>query len=241
MSSIICEALLLKVTPFRESDAVVELITCQLGKVSLMARGARRSRKRFGGALDYLCLFNAELTRPNTGMGRLNNVELLGSFNGTRNDVERFTAAGHMLDVMRMATREGDPSSEPFDLLRGALNALEALPSNAQIGQLILIFRIKVVALLGYALGGGYCSGCGGELGRGEVGFDDLAPICADCAPQANERVSAGAFKTLAAAEKAANGRLGSLRVSAPVAAELEPLVKRALVRALGGEPRTLN
>jgi DNA repair protein RecO (recombination protein O) len=241
MQATFSEALLLRLTPFKESDAVVELLTRQLGKVSLMARGARRSRKRFGGALDYLCLFNAEIVQSRSGMGRLNSVELHHSFDTIRGDVARFTAAGHMLDVMRMGTREGDPSREPYDLIHGALNALDNDSGGpATISTLVLVFQIRVVSLLGYSLEGHYCSKCGDPVGDGALAFVELAPVCPACTDRKAHQISAGARKTLLAAGRAPNGRLAGLRISSAIAQELKPLIEGALVRALGAEPRTM-
>ncbi len=242
MPATFAHAFLLRLTPFKESDAVVELLTRQLGKISLMARGARRSRKRFGGALDYLCLFDAEVVPPRSGMGRLNSVELRHCFDNIRNDVDRFTAAGHMLDVMRMGTREGDPSQDPFDLLHGALDALDAdTLSDAGVTALVLIFQIKMIAQLGYGLEGDYCSRCSEPVGEGALSFADLAPVCASCADARSVAISAGARKTLAAAQRAHNAKLAGLRITDAIAGELIPLVESALTRALGAEPKTLG
>ena len=59
-------ALLLRSVDYGEADRVVTLLTERFGRVAAMARGARRSQKRFGGALSPLCVLSVEL-RPGRG------------------------------------------------------------------------------------------------------------------------------------------------------------------------------
>ena len=52
MSKLLTEALLLRCVDFSESDRVVHLLTPDLGRLTAIAKGARRSVKRFPGTLD---------------------------------------------------------------------------------------------------------------------------------------------------------------------------------------------
>ncbi|HXK19309.1 MAG TPA: recombination protein O N-terminal domain-containing protein, partial [Polyangiaceae bacterium] len=55
------EALLLRRVEYGEADLVLTLLTQKLGKVSALARGARKSNKRFGGALEPMHTLAVEL------------------------------------------------------------------------------------------------------------------------------------------------------------------------------------
>ena len=61
MEPVHTRAVLLRQVDTGESDRVVTLLTEELGKVSAIARGARKSRKRFGAALALFVLAEAEL------------------------------------------------------------------------------------------------------------------------------------------------------------------------------------
>jgi DNA repair protein RecO (recombination protein O) len=45
-------AVILRTTPFGESDQIVTLYTLEFGKIRGIAKGAKRSRKRFGARLE---------------------------------------------------------------------------------------------------------------------------------------------------------------------------------------------
>ncbi|HEV8244483.1 MAG TPA: recombination protein O N-terminal domain-containing protein, partial [Polyangiaceae bacterium] len=48
------EALVVRRVEYGDSDLVLGLFTQKLGRISALARGARRSQRRFGGALEII-------------------------------------------------------------------------------------------------------------------------------------------------------------------------------------------
>ncbi|TLM97539.1 DNA repair protein RecO, partial [bacterium] len=143
-------AYLLRSVKYRDSDLVVTILTRSHGPVALLARGARKSKKRFGGALDYGRLFSAEFTLPKeSGLGTLSSVALKEDFPAAVATLEGHAAVGHALEVLRLLAREGDQSPEPFSLLDAFLRALQ---KGADPLSLARVFQIKAAALAGYSL-----------------------------------------------------------------------------------------
>lgn len=60
-------ALLLRLQPVGEADLIVSLVTADAGRVDAIARGARSSRKRFGGVLRPFCTLAAQVDSPRRG------------------------------------------------------------------------------------------------------------------------------------------------------------------------------
>ncbi|HTU59687.1 MAG TPA: DNA repair protein RecO, partial [Polyangiales bacterium] len=54
-------ALVLRAVDFGESDRVITLLTRELGLVSTMARAARKSKRRFAGALEGFAIIHVEV------------------------------------------------------------------------------------------------------------------------------------------------------------------------------------
>ena len=52
---------------YGEADRIVHLLTPEQGRVAAMARGARKSRKRFGGALDLGNRIRTHISRGKGG------------------------------------------------------------------------------------------------------------------------------------------------------------------------------
>jgi DNA repair protein RecO (recombination protein O) len=238
MKSIKTEALLLHATPYGESDLVVALLTRQCGRLSALARGARRSRRRFGGALDYLHLFEALIQPGRSGLGRLLGVELLRPFDAARSGEAAYWAGCHILEVARLGTKEGDSDEALFGLVEASLGALD---QGRDPGSLVAVFRTRILALLGYALPIESCPACGRRYAdRGAARVGDTI-LCVGCAGPGGLALSPGALRTLEAALSLPLGRLGTLRTAGSIHRELTPLLEAALCAALGKEPRSIS
>lgn len=128
-------ALVLRRTPYGESDLVVTLFTQTLGQVAALARAARKSQRRFGGNLEPLhtvavtldeAAGGAELFRLNEARIETARIRLLGSLSGME-------AAGRFLVWLRHSAPEHAPEPLLWDLARSCLDELEAAPRSAHL------------------------------------------------------------------------------------------------------------
>ncbi|GAB6062879.1 DNA repair protein RecO [Deferrisoma palaeochoriense] len=230
------EAFVLRTRPLGETDRVADLLTADLGRVAVVAKGARRSCKRFGGLLDYFVRVRATL-RPGRGeLWRLEDVELVRDYGGVARDLGTHAAAAHVLEVAWLGTREAGPDRAVFHLVDAALAALAA---GAEPGSLRRVFQARMLQALGWAPFGA-CPGCGGRIEAGG-GVRDGAVWCRSCGGPEAAPLSAGALRTLEAAASVPLPKLGSVRFTRAAEAELGPFLDAALTRALGARPRTLE
>jgi DNA repair protein RecO (recombination protein O) len=241
MKPVVAEALVLRLTCFGEADLVVQLLTRDLGLVSVVARSARKSRRRFGAPLDYFCLVRADVRPGRGGLGTLQGVDLLQAFHRVRTDVGRFWTGCQFLEVARLGLREADPAPQLFALL---LASLEALDRGADPGSLARVYQTRALSALGYGLSVETCPTCSEPLiPVGAVYGAEVAGriTCRSCGPADSRSLSPGAVQTLRAALRLPLARLGTLRISTSVEQELKPALEAALASALGGRPRSFD
>jgi len=101
------EAFVLRSYPLGESDRVVTLLTRSVGKVRGVAKGARRSRRRFGSNLEPLS--RVRLTyfeREGADLVRIDGAELLESFYLLQEDPERAAVLACLAEVADAFARE---------------------------------------------------------------------------------------------------------------------------------------
>ena len=238
-SSTRTEAFLLHATPYRESDLVVVLLTRRYGRVSALARGARRSRRRFGGALDYFRLLEAELRPARTGaLGQLLGAEVLRFFGGASAGVESYWAGCHILEVARLGARDGDADEGLFRLVEASLGALEG---GSDPGSLVRVFQTRALSAFGYELPAQGCPTCGASYRDRAAVQVGASVACVRCAGPGGRALSAGAVRTLDTALRLPLSRLGALRVPGSIGREIDPLLEDALLAALGARPRSLG
>jgi DNA repair protein RecO (recombination protein O) len=130
MSNLVREkVIILKATKYGESDLILQCLSAQGRKVSLLARGALRSKKRFGGGvLEPTHHVEVQYQRPvqEERLGTLNDAVLLHDFAPIRSTYERLEAALKVIEAVARVSQHGDVHSEGlFNLTGSALKSLE--------------------------------------------------------------------------------------------------------------------
>lgn len=119
--------IVLKKVKLSESDLIVHGLTVNGARLHLVARGALRSKKRFGGGvLEPSHFIEIEFTpaNENSQMGVLLEAKIVDSFEGLIKDYYRLDTALRLLEVIAKSSPGGEmPGS--FDLLGNALKSLD--------------------------------------------------------------------------------------------------------------------
>ena len=198
MAEIRTQALVLRTFDHGESDRLVHLFTERCGRVSAIAKGAKRSRRRFPGTLEILTLADVRLVDPpRASLMRLESARQVKPFDGFVNDLGRFAIGCQLLELLDRFTGEREAHAELFRFARGALGVLRDEPPDRL---LALLLRAKTLAWMGYRPQLLECAQCGTVLGRGaQVGFEPRqgGAVCADCAELPEVWVSAALLAAL--------------------------------------------
>ena len=172
------EALILRSVDFSESDRVIHLLVPDVGRVAVIARGARRSAKRFGGTLDLFNHLRVQIERRRSGgLSRLDQAELVRSFAPLRVDPARFALGCYLLELLDRLAPEGGSPQDMRRLFAFALSALETVSTRRPDAQLRTLLELRTLAALGLRPELRDCVRCGravdsgGEVGRHVDGF----------------------------------------------------------------------
>jgi DNA repair protein RecO (recombination protein O) len=120
-------ALVLRRTPYGEADLIVSLFTEKSGRLSALARSARKSQRRFGGSLEPLHTLEVRLDeRPDSDVLTLREARLTTLRPALLEDLSRLEAAGRYLSWIRQAAPEHTPEPLLWRLCLGCLDELNA-------------------------------------------------------------------------------------------------------------------
>ena len=152
------EAVCLRVQDYHESSKLVTFFTLERGKVSCLAKGARRLRSKFGAALDLFAqsriIYYSHETRT---LLTLSDAELVHSFSSLALRPERFLAAEQMAEFALRVIQPQDPSPQLYRLLLNYLSTIESLPPSppasllpTSYSALVCSFLLKAASFLGF-------------------------------------------------------------------------------------------
>lgn len=163
MPPLVTEAIVLHSMDYLESSRILRLATRGAGVRSVLARGARRSSRRFGSALDLFAEGTAELhVKPGRDLDTLGGFDVARARPALATDLARFTGAAALAELaLRFARDSAD--EEFYDALRDGLDAVAgASPADARAATLAGAWQL--VAALGFAPSLELCSECHAPL-----------------------------------------------------------------------------
>ncbi|HKC52483.1 MAG TPA: DNA repair protein RecO [Myxococcota bacterium] len=194
-------ALVLRTFDQGESDRVVHLYTEALGRVAAIAKGARRSKRRFPGTLEILSLVDLRLVDPpRAQLARLEGAKLVRAFEGIPANLGRYAIACQFLELLNRATPDRQPQPELFQFACGVLDVLDGEIPDPLLALLVLA---KTLARIGYRPQLVRCALCGADLPSdgGWVGFIPAhgGAVCRSCAGPEEARIPALLLRALEA------------------------------------------
>ncbi|MCG8591937.1 MAG: DNA repair protein RecO [Proteobacteria bacterium] len=181
---IVTEALVLRSVDFGESDRIVHLLTRSGGRLTAMAKGARRSTKRFPGTLDFFNHLKAHLqVRGGQAMARLEQAVLVSSFEALRVDPSRFALAVYLLELLDRLAPERLPRADAERLFAFAGGALQAIARGRPGRRLQILLELRTLAAVGLRPELRSCVRCGRPVEGGTVAFHvpEGGCLCAAC------------------------------------------------------------
>lgn len=161
MDRFAAEAVVLSTVDYGEADRLVTLLTRSRGRVTAFAAGARKSKRRFAGALEPGTYLQVQLVERRGDTFRLDGADIRETFFGVREDLARIARALYCLELARELCRDHQPHPELFDSLLGYLNKL----SRNVAGPTSLIqFELDALEVAGFRPRFSPCTLCGSPI-----------------------------------------------------------------------------
>ena len=150
-------AIVLRWRSYGESDKIVTFLTQDCGKLTGIAKGAKRSRRRFANSLEPLARVRVYFRRrPQATLAFVESCDLLSS-PGSLVEPLRFAYGSYLIELTDQLTVEDHPVRELYALLEEALAALEARPATSAF---LRSFELQLLVRAGFAPPLDRCSQC---------------------------------------------------------------------------------
>lgn len=180
------DALVLRSVDFGESDRILHLLVPDGGRLTAIAKGARRSVRRFPGALDLFQRIHAEIERRrgSPAMSRLEQARLVEPFGPLRCDPARFALGCYLLEMLDRLAPEGGARADTRRLFAFALAALRAIAAREPDAKLRAWVELHALDALGLRPSLRDCVRCGTPVSGARVDFSvsEGGVACPRCA-----------------------------------------------------------
>ncbi|HAM71479.1 MAG TPA: DNA repair protein RecO [Verrucomicrobiales bacterium] len=140
---------ILRTRPLTETSLIVQWLSPDLGRISTVAKGARRQKSSFRGKLDlfYEAEFSFQRSRR-SDLHTLREVGLRETHPAIRLEIDRLEQASYFSALLQQSTESETPLGELHSLFIGAISELERHPPQPQA---VFAFELRLLEELGLA------------------------------------------------------------------------------------------
>jgi DNA repair protein RecO (recombination protein O) len=207
-----------------------------------MAKGGRRLRGPFAGALDLLSVCRIVLIRKHSGsLDLLTEAELVKGFAPQRNSLQVLYAGYYVAELLHELTHDDDPHPQLFDI---TVEVLRMLDSAGDTRLILRRFELSILRETGHMPHLNGCVSCGATLPEGQpVWFSAVVGglLCSACARTGagTLRLSPGSAKVLTVLGNAASDQWQRLQLRGAVDREVGAVTRAAVLHLVGRSLRT--
>jgi DNA repair protein RecO (recombination protein O) len=227
-------ALLVRSVPYGEADIIGTFFTQDAGKLPVIVRGARKSTKRFSGALEPIHGLKVSIEDKGKELCVLKEARIERPRVGISSSLEAMEAAGQALRWIRHLCPPRTPEPEAWSTLEHLFDVLDGSLEDNEARRHLAIFGLRVLTDVGYGLELERCIRCGRPCPDGRSAFVDTAGggiVCTTCG---------GARRTVSGdlrdrARRAQRGE--TVDLSWELAGELIDIVEEAMAVHAGFDP----
>jgi len=210
---------------YGDADKILTLFTLEYGKISGVARHAKRSRKRFGGVLEPFAWLRLQLILKE-GLSTLHEAAPVNIFSRIRMDLPKIANAAYACELTEKMIAEREETPRLFRLLVAYLEHLDALQSDESDRR---FFEANLLKVLGYQPELARCAHCNADLSKtSQLYFSSsfTGILCGGCGktglPISSETVSM-------LAKSLTTGKFGVIRFSSQEVREAGAILDAAI------------
>lgn len=222
--SFAAEAVVLDSQDHGEADLIVTFLSRERGRATGIAKGAKRSKRRFVNKLEIFSFLQLTCSEPTSGsLLFIHDAELHASFLHLRTDPRLYLTASVLREVLLLAMREGE---RDMDMFRLALWGLHGLDEGRPDLPLLAFFLLKFYSGIGYRPELQACISCGqavapaGGFIFSHLGGGLVCKACSTASGRTGTELSPGTIKVMQSAQELPLDKLHRLRFSGPMLGE---------------------
>ncbi len=247
MSSFSTPAIILRRIDFGDYDLIITLFTLNKGKISTIAKSAKKSTKRFSGILELFTLLDVVCsTGQKKGIPVLLEATLQQPFPEIRSSITKTAYASYWAELIDEWMEDGQKQVQVYNMFNYVLEGLDRNYTSEE--ELSVLFQMRFMAIAGLGPNLRRCSICRLDTDKMEktnIGFDLVKGglVCHGCASKTLRLIylSIGTIKQLRWVEGKNLAKAVRIRFTQQALQESIEFLEAFVPYHLGKEPRSLT
>lgn len=177
------KGVVIKEVPYKDNDKIITLMTDKLGKISCIAKGAKKTNSALLASCQLL-VYSEFVLYKGTSFYHINSAETIDTFYSLRTDYDKLEKAYELTKVLNSLVVENEETESILSLY---LNSLFAISKNMfEFNYIMSVFKLKMLVLLGYSPSIISCTNCNKRMLDEQVSgyyysFNTNSVLCGTC------------------------------------------------------------
>ena len=237
-------AIILNSLDYGESDRILTFYTSDFGKLKGIAKGARRSKKRFPNSLEpFSCSRIIFSKKERDTLVLIENCDVINHHPNIRENLDKTLISSYLVELTDKFTKEGKKDDKLFHLLQAFLTIIDEGDHSEEI---IRFFEIRLLKLSGYEPTLDQCIYCKKPINHQDTYRfipEEGGIGCKMCHQNGYDSypVSVGALKTLLLGKEIDICKITRINLSGQSAQESRNILSHFIHHLLGNELKSLQ
>ena len=216
------KGLVLKETLVGEADKILTVLLKERGKVSVSAKGARKTGSKFLFASQVFCYCDYVIYTGGKYYS-IASAQFIDNFYGISSDYDKLCIGAYLLELTDKVIMENQDCDDILYLL---LKTLKTLEKGTHCPELIrCAYELKFLQLNGYSPEVSVCADCGSAVNE-NIFFNHFGLICQDCAQGSASQISPGCLHAVRYILSQEINKLFSFTINEKTLSELKNITK---------------
>lgn len=155
------KGIVIKETSYKDNDKIITILSDELGRVSVIAKGAKKTNSPYLASSQYL-VYSEFVLYKSTNYYYINSSEVINMFYSLRVDFEKLQIAFELTKLVYSVTDENQDTSQVLKLLLNTLYVIDKMNKDEKL--VSAIFKIKLLDILGFTPRLDVCNNCRKKL-----------------------------------------------------------------------------
>ena len=239
MALVKTKGVIIKVQDYKENDKLLWMYTEELGKVTCITKGAKKSKSQLLSVTLPLC-FGEYLLFKGKNLYNLQEGKIINSFQGLLNNLEKLTYSSYLCELIDICVENDEVNSALFKEFMICLYLLSTDALDYEL--LVRAFELRLLEATGYNLELDRCCICKKKISVADyISLSHYGGVCDECNKEYGFFISKPAYNALRFLKNTSMDKVYRLNVNDEIKKQMERVITNIIANNYSKRPKSLE
>ncbi|WP_195970639.1 DNA repair protein RecO [Clostridium thermobutyricum] len=239
MSLFKTSGVIIKSADYKENDKLLWIYTEELGKITAIAKGAKKNKSRLFSVTSPLC-YSDYVVFKGKNLFNLQEGKIINSFKGLMSNLDKLTYASYVCELIDIGLEDGEIDKNLYIEFIKTLYLLDTDAIDYEL--LIRSFELKLLKATGYGINLETCSICKRKIRTSKyINLQSYGGICENCNKDHSIHISKEAYSALKFLNKIDASRIYMMKLSDDIKKQIEKINLYFISTNYSRKPKSLE